>query len=145
MGFLFSGFYVMFFQDRRWWRFLVVGCVCFLTNLLVLYVGTELAGLHYLVSMLISIVIANTLGWALNRQWTFASTSTAWFAEYTRYLAVNLSSFLASLGLMALLVSGAGVHYLLASAGIAVVLTAFNFIAHRGWSFAGNDQPGSRS
>jgi putative flippase GtrA len=135
----------MFFEDRRWWRFLAVGGLCFLANLLVLYVGTELAGLHYLVSMLISILVANTLGWALNRQWTFASTSTDWLPEYTRYLAVNLSSFFVSLGLMALLVSGAGIHYLLASAGIAVVLTAFNFIAHRGWSFAGSDQSGSRS
>lgn len=135
----------MFFRDTRWWRFLAVGGLCFFVNVLVLYVGTELAGLHYLVSMLISIFIANTLGWALNRQWTFASTSTDWFAEYTRYLAVNLSSFIFSLVLMAVLVSGAGVHYLVASGGMAVVLAAFNFIAHRGWSFAGNYDPGSRS
>lgn len=129
----------------RWWRFLVVGGLCFLVNLFVLYVGTERIGLHYLVSMVISILIANTLGWVLNRKWTFGSTSIDWLAEYSRYLAVNLSSFLVSLVLMAVLVSGAGVHYLLASGGIAVVLTAFNFIAHRGWSFAGSDQPDSRS
>ncbi len=134
----------MFFHDIRWWRFLAVGGLCFVVNVLVLYIGTELAGLHYLVSMLISILIANTLGWALNRQWTFASTSSDWFAEYTRYLAVNLSSFALSLVLMAVLVSGLGVHYLLASGGMAVVLAAFNFVAHRGWSFADSDQPGPR-
>lgn len=81
----------------------------------------------------------------MNRQWTFASTSADWFAEYTRYLAVNLSSFVFSFVLMAVLVSGVGVHYLVASGGMAVVLAAFNFIAHRGWSFAGNDQAGPRS
>lgn len=129
----------MFFHDLRWWRFLAVGALCFIVNGLVLYVGTDLAGLHYLVSMLISIFIANTLGWALNRRWTFGSRSQDCLAEYTRYVVVNLSGFLFSLVLMALLVSGLGVHYLLASAGMAVVLAAFNFMAHRGWSFAEKD------
>lgn len=127
---------MMFFNDPRWRRFLAVGALCFLVNGLVLYVGTDLAGLHYLVSMLISIFIANTLGWALNRRWTFGSTSQDCLAEYARYLVVNLSGFLFSLLLMALLVSGLGLHYLVASAAMALVLAAFNFIAHRGWSFA---------
>ena len=127
------------FRDARWRRFLLVGGLCFFTNLMVLYVGTELVGLHYLVSTFFSIFVTNTLGWVLNRKWTFASSSSNWLLEYGRYLTVSLSGFAFSLGLMTLLVSGAGVHYLLASASIAVGMTVVNFAAHRGWSFARRD------
>lgn len=127
---------VVMIHDQRWWRFVMVGGLCFTVNLLVLYLATDVWGWHYLLSMLLSIAIANTLGWFLNRVWTFVSTSTEWFAEYLRYLSVNLSSFVLSLLSMAALVSGLGIHYLAASAINAVALTMFNYLAHRGWSFA---------
>lgn len=114
----------------------MVGGLCFMVNLLVLYVATDIWGWHYLLSMLLSIAVANTLGWFLNRVWTFGSSSSTLLAEYIRYLTVNLSSFAFSLLSMAVLVTGVGVHYLVASALNAVVLTVFNFLAHRGWSFA---------
>ena len=126
----------MVWRDERWWRFLVVGGVCFTANLIVLYVGTDVLRLHYLVSMLISIVIANTLGWWLNRRWSFRSRAKGLLAEYLRYFAVTLTSSAASFVLMAVLVSGLKLHYLLASGVIAVGMTLFNFVAHRGWSFA---------
>ena len=123
-------------HDRRWWRFVMVGGLCFMVNLLVLYVATDIWGWHYLLSMLLSIAVANTLGWFLNRVWTFGSSSSKLLSEYIRYLTVNLSSFAFSLLSMAVLVTGVGVHYLVASALNAIVLTVFNFLAHRGWSFA---------
>ncbi len=126
----------MVWRDERWWRFLVVGGVCFTANLIVLYVGTDVLGLHYLVSMLLSILIANTLGWWLNRRWSFRSRARGLVAEYLRYFAVTLTSSFLSLILMAVLVSGLRLHYLAASSAIAVGLTLFNFLAHRGWSFA---------
>lgn len=127
----------MFRFDARWWRFLIVGGVCFCANLLVLYVGTGLLGLHYLVSMLISIVVANSLGWLLNRVWSFRSRDIARAAEYLRYLSVTFVSSAVSFVLMALLVGVFGVHYLLASGLIAAGMTILNFLAHRGWSFSG--------
>jgi putative flippase GtrA len=128
-----------FLHDPRFLRFVLVGGLCFLTNLTVLYLATERLGLHYLVAMGISIVIANTLGWALNRRWTFASRSRDAWAEFGRYVTVNLSGFALSLGLMALLVSGLGLHYLIASALIAAALMLVNFVVHRSWSFADRD------
>lgn len=129
----------------RWLRFLTVGGLCFGTNLLVLYIGTDMLGLHYLVSMGISILVANTLGWALNRRWTFRSGDTQRLREFGRYIRVNLSSYVLSLALMALMVSWWGVHYLLASALIAVCMTAVNFTWHTRWSFAREHQPTDRS
>jgi putative flippase GtrA len=133
-------------RDARLLRFLTVGGLCFVTNLAVLYGGTDLLGWHYLLSMALSIVVANTLGWLLNRRWTFGGSERPWWAEYARYMSVSLSSTLISLILMFIGVSLLGIHYLLASAVIAVGMLLFNFIAHRDWSFgASADAPGRSS
>jgi putative flippase GtrA len=123
------------FSDPRWPRFLLVGGSCFILNLVILYGCTSVLGMHYLVSMLISILVVNTIGWLANRTWTFSSQNRHLLSEYARYLSVNLTGFLLSFALMALFVSALGIHYLLASAVIAAGLTIANFLLHRGWSF----------
>lgn len=132
-------------RDKPLIRFVMVGGLCFVTNLAVLYGGTDVLGWHYLISMAVSIVVANTLGWLLNRLWTFGESGQAWWAEYGRYLSVCFSSTLISLVLMVLCVSVMGLHYLLASAMIAVLMLIFNFIAHRDWSFAAAKRSSPRS
>lgn len=129
--------------DRRLLRFIVVGGICFTTNLLVLYVGTDGLGFHYLASMALSIVIANTLGWILNRKWTFCRSSIPWWMEYSRYMSVSISSTVISLALMVFCVNFLGLHYLLASAIIAAGMMVLNFVAHREWSFTASG-PGSK-
>lgn len=133
------------FKDPRWFSYLLVGGLCFGANLLVLYICTGLLGIHYFASMLISIPIANTLGWLLNRNWTFSSSRGQWAAEYIRYLTVNLGSYSLSLLLMVLCVSVLKMHYLLSSGIIAVALTIINFSLHRSWSFTKNDHTDRRS
>jgi len=122
-------------KDRRYYRFITIGGLCFLVNLATLYVATDLFGLHYLVSMVISILIANTLGWALNRRWTFSTTQMPALVEFSRYLSANIGLFAINLALMAILVSALNVHYLMASAILAVCMTILNFTIHRDWSF----------
>lgn len=131
--------------DKRLLRFILVGGICFATNLLVLYVGTEELGLHYLFSMALSILVANSLGWMLNRRWTFTDSGIQCWKEYSRYMSVSLSSTLISLGLMILLVDMLNLHYLLASATIAAAMTIVNFVLHRDWSFASSDADSTRS
>ncbi|RYG64918.1 GtrA family protein [bacterium] len=116
-------------------RFLCVGGTCFAVNLGVLYLVTEFLGAHYLVAMAVSIVVANSLGFILNRNWTFESRSASIWRELVRYFTVNLGQSALNLALMAFFVSVLGVHYLVASAGIAIVLTGANFLLHKNWSF----------
>ena len=116
-------------------RFLIVGGLCYLLGLALLYVFTEHLGLHYLVSLVIAMLILSTIGWAMNRSWAFRSTDPKWLAEAQRYVAANLSAWLITLALMALLVSGLGVNYLHASAVVAALMAIFNYLLHRHWSF----------
>lgn len=122
-------------------RFAVVGTLCFAAGFVSLYLLTEIAGLHYLVSMCMSMVIVNLLGWLLNRVWTFKSRSIQVKAEFGRYFVVNLFGFGVTLALMALLVSGLGVHYLAASVVVAILVMLVNFVAHKNWSFRKSRQP----
>ena len=128
----------MIFSNRtvnEFVRFVVVGGLCYLLGLALLYLFTEQFGLHYLVSLVVAMLILSAIGWAMNRNWTFQSVDPQWLAEAKRYLAANISIWLITLALMALLVSGFGINYLAASAVVAAGMAIVNFLLHRHWSF----------
>jgi putative flippase GtrA len=128
---------------RNLWRFAVVGAACFFLGTGSLYLLTDLAGLNYLVSLTFSMVIVNALGWLLNRLWTFKSRSVHRTAEIRRYFAASLLGSGITFALMALLVSGLGINYIVASAFVAVLMMLVNFMMHKNWSFAtlAHDRP----
>lgn len=116
-------------------RFVVVGGVCFLTSFASLYLFTDIAGFHYAISMCITVVLVNFLGWLLNRLWTFKSSSIHTRAEILRYFVVNFFAFGVTLAVAAVLISGFGIHYLVANAIVAILMMLVNFLAHKNWSF----------
>jgi putative flippase GtrA len=85
--------------------------------------------------MCLSIVIANSLGWRLNRSWTFASREKLWWLEYGKYLSISFSSIIFSLGLMYVCVDIIKINYLLSSAVIAILMLTLNYLAHGKLSF----------
>ncbi len=116
-------------------RFALVGGGCYLLGLALLYVGTTYFGIHYLISMAAALLLVNLVGWYLNRKWTFGVANEQPAMELGRYFLVNGMSFLATIGIMAVLVSGAGINYLVASAIAAVLMVIFNFMIHGRWTF----------
>jgi len=120
---------------RRFSKFTLVGGLSFAVNLGVLFAGTELLGLHYILSMLLSGIVVNLLSFALNRQWTFGVTETSVGRDALRYLAANLLSMLAAMASMAVLVDLVHVQYLLANAIVALVFLLANFFMHGQWTF----------
>ncbi|MBC8007187.1 MAG: GtrA family protein [Prolixibacteraceae bacterium] len=125
-----------FFQASR---FAIVGGACFAAGVLILYVLTDLGGLHYLLSMSVALVSGSFLGWILNRTWTFRSDAADTGMEFFRYLGVNIGAYIATLLLMGFLVSGLGVNYIVASVVIAFAMMFANFLIHRAWSFRRGD------
>lgn len=116
-------------------RFGVVGLSCYLCGLVLLYIFSGILGFHYLISMVLALLLVNFGGWAVNRKWTFKSDSANRGAEFFRYLAVNGVSSLLALALMALLVDGWKIHYLMASVWTAMAMMVINFLSHRHFSF----------
>lgn len=122
--------------DPKFARFVVVGGGCYLLGLALLYVGTGWLGLHYMVSMALALVLVNVAGWYVNRRWTFGAANSQPVFELGKYFLVNGTSFVATLGIMLVLVSGIGINYLVASALTAGLMLLFNFMAHRTWTFS---------
>lgn len=114
----------------------IVGALCTLVNLAVLWVLTSVVGLHYLVSTMISFFTLTPVGFWLQKMVTFRTPRQAARVELPRYFATMGSSFAANLGLMYLLVSLVGLWYLAASVVVTVFLLAANFLVNDRWSFA---------
>jgi putative flippase GtrA len=116
-------------------RFCFSGLLCALLNLIGVMLLTELAGLHYLTSLAISSAAAATVGFILNRWWTFRVRGTAVEPEYLRYLVVAGAQIIVSLWFCAWLVDDLRVPYLPALIGVAAFLAPLSYVLHRAWSF----------
>lgn len=114
----------------------VVGGICALLNLLVLWMLTSVLGVHYLVSTIISFLSLTPVGFWLQKLVTFRTHRSAAPVEWPRYFVTMGSSFAANVGLMYALVSLLGVWYLAASGFVTLALLAANFLVNDRWSFA---------
>lgn len=111
-------------------RFVLVGGLCFVSGMMVVYGLTDGLGWHYLLSTAAAMGVANVLGWLLNRSWTYRSAQPRSTAEFLRYVLVNLAGMGASLAMVGLLVSRWQLHYVLACALVAIAMALLNFQLH---------------
>jgi len=116
-------------------RFLLVGGLCYLLNLSLLYAATAILGLHYLVSAFLAFALVNSLGYLINRRYTFRQESGLFWRGLLRYNLVTLSSCCWVLLLMYLLVSCLGMGYLTANIMISIGIAGYNFLLHTSWTF----------
>jgi putative flippase GtrA len=110
-------------------RFFTVGLACALLHNAIM-IGGDWAGLHYVVSSLVSFAVVVAVGYWLHSGWTFpgAARGRTPFARYALTMAGNLPLSLAG---MFVFVDLAGLPVSVASPLVTVLLMAFNFIAGR--------------
>jgi len=117
------------------WRFVIVGGFCAVLNVAFQLLAVDKLHVHYLGAAMLSFLIINAVGFALNKRYTFRSASAAVWQELWRYYVTMLGSVLANLALMFVLVSVIGLHYLWASVVVTAMLAATNFLMHADWTF----------
>jgi putative flippase GtrA len=115
--------------------YVAVGGVCALLNLAVLWLLTDVLGIHYLVSNTISFFALTPLGFVLQKLMTFRTPGVHAGIEWPRYFATMGTSFAANFALMYMLVSLAGIWYLAANVITTVLLLVANFLVNLRWSF----------
>lgn len=111
---------------RKFLTFVAIGSLCLGCNLVVLYVATDLVGLHYVASTVASIALVAPLSWWLNRSFTFGTTGPQ-APEFLRFGLATLLNYALVLASMLILVELAGLPYLVANVVTAVFLTLLNF------------------
>ncbi|MBD2178016.1 GtrA family protein [Pseudanabaena sp. FACHB-1998] len=116
-------------------RFFLVGGFCASLNLIILYTLTDLCRFHYLVSILIQNIVVNSIGFYLNRAFTFKNQKDNFLQGLIKYHMVMVSSLLIVSILMYLLVDIFHVWYMTAFIFVTIIMIAYNFISHKKWTF----------
>jgi putative flippase GtrA len=116
-------------------RFCLVGASGYVVNLVVYALLLKGGGLHYLLAATGSFLVAVTNNYTWNRLWTFRGQRGNVAYQGLRFLVVSTIALGANLVVLHLLVSAAGVGKVLAQAIAIVLVTPWNFVGNKLWSF----------
>ena len=115
-------------------RFCLVGASGYAVNLAVYTLLLKGADVHYLVAATGSFLVAVTSNYTWNRLWTFRGQRGHVAYQGLRFLVVSTVALVANLLVLHLLVSS-GVGKVLGQAIAIVLVTPWNFVGNKLWSF----------
>jgi len=114
-------------------KFCAVGASGYVVNLAV-YATLLAFDVHYLLAAVCSFLVAVTNNYAWNRHWTFRRQRGHLVFQGFRFLVVSTIALAANLAFLSALV-GLGVPKLPAQAIAIALVTPWNFVANKLWSF----------
>jgi putative flippase GtrA len=117
-------------------KFCVVGASGYVVNLLVYVALLDGADLHYRVAATGSFLVAVSNNYLLNRLWTFRHHRGHFGYQGLRFLVVSVIVYVGNLAILTLLVE-LGLGKIVSQAIAIVLVTPFNFIGNKLWSFRG--------
>ena len=116
-------------------RFCLVGASGYVVNLAVYTLLLKVGGLHYLLAATGSFLVAVTSNYTWNRLWTFRGQRGQVAYQGLRFLVVSTIALAANLLILHLLVDTFEVGTVLAQAIAIVLVTPWNFVGNKLWSF----------
>lgn len=126
------------FNSKRFSKFIIFGAFCNILGTTSLYVFTDFLGLHYILSLIITLIYVNFIGFYLNKIYTFKTPKKYFFRELWKYYSVMSSGFCLNVSSMYLLVDIFKIWYIYAAVIVSIGLLFFNFFMHKSWSFKSN-------
>lgn len=128
-----------FIQERpvvkQFVKFSMVGVVNTSTSVTVYLILTRLVGLGPLVANAFAFMVAVTVSFFLNKNWTFRDQQRAYVRQYSRFFLISMIG----LGLSELIIYGLhvryGIHDLIAFFIAVLTVVFWNFFANRWWTF----------
>ncbi|MES9855398.1 MAG: GtrA family protein [Sedimenticola sp.] len=118
-------------------RYTLVGGLAFVVDFSTLYLLTEYAGLHYLLSATVGFLIGLVVNYLISVQWIFHQRRFAKRSvEFTIYGWIGVIGIGLNLAIMWLLTEQMQLHYLGSKAVSAVVVFLWNFFARKRALFA---------
>jgi putative flippase GtrA len=116
-------------------RFGVTGLCCLGLNTAGVILLTEGLGLHYLVSFVVSSMIVMTIGFLINKYWTFRVTETSAPPEFVRYVVTNCAAMAVSVWLCSRLVESMHLPYSWSVVIAGLTCAPLTYLTHRVWTF----------
>ena len=117
---------------HRFARFGVVGGIGAVVNMGILYMLVQHGGWNHMVAAVIATEAAILSNFAMNDRWTFrdAHSRYNWVVRMLRYNAIAGGGALISLGVLAALTLGVGIHYLVANLIAIGAGTIWNYVVN---------------
>ena len=116
-------------------RYGLVGVVCAILNLGIVYVGHNILYWHYVIAVLGTCLITIPISYILHRQFTFRAIGSADLPEFRRFCITQLSQF--SIGLLILSAFVELIHWPVIAAMLLVTVIQFmyGFMMSSTWVF----------
>jgi len=122
-------------------QFCVVGATGYVVNLAVYTLLLKAGDVHYLLAATGSFLVAVTSNYTWNRLWTFRGERGHVAYQGLRFLVVSTIALAANLVILHLLVDSFDVGKVLAQAIAIVLVTPWNFVGNKLWSFGRGSRP----
>ena len=119
----------MFKLQKEFTKFCVVGFISTFVNYTIFFISYEYLGTYYVIASGIGYVAGVSLGYILNRRWTFfeSKSHTKKLREFTMYALVYIVSLAAGLFLLKLLVEFFNLNPLFANVLVTGLSATINF------------------
>ena len=126
---------------KRFIRYSTVGVSSLSIDLALLYLFTDIFGMHYAISTAYAFAIATSVQYMFVRQYVFSKTEVKVMSAYFRFGLVMILGLLLVTWLMVFSVETLHWNYLLARIVVAATVGIWNYILNLWWSFesAGKD------
>ncbi len=120
------------FDSNRLLRFIVAGCTAAFSQIFLLFIFTEIFGIWYLYSSILSFLVALVISFILQKFWAFRDREiTGAHVQFVKYTLVAISGLLLNTFLMYVLVAGVGFWYIIAQFVSGIVIAVHNFVLYR--------------
>lgn len=118
-------------------KFGIVGGVGTLINICILYLLTEKAGVYYMVSAILSFLVAMSSNFILNKVWTFKEEIKSKIGKkYLQFGVVSVLALIVNLFFLYIFTEFLGIYYIISqilAIGVALVI---NFLGNKIWTFS---------
>lgn len=132
MEFAVRGARLSFFKKNILARYLVAGITAASSNIVLLYVFTDILDIWYLFSSTLSFIIGITLSFILQKFWTFGDRQVEGaHYQFSKYLGVGILGIMINTTSMYIMVDWLDIWYILAQIITGVFIAVFNFIMYK--------------
>ena len=115
---------------KRFMRYATVGVSTLLLDLGMLYVAVSFLGIPYYIATPCSFLIAVSCNYVLSRHFVFSETERSWHFGYAYFALIAIAGAAATTAFVALLVSYAGMYFLLARIVVAGFIGMANYLVN---------------
>ena len=124
--------YEFAFKRQTVIKFIISGGTAAIVNLLLLYFFTDIVGLWYITSSVLSFIVAFVVSFCFQKFWTFQDGSTdKMHTQVAFYLVVTVTNLCINTFFIYLLVEFFAVHYLFAQIITGIIIACESFFVYR--------------